>query len=62
MTLRDRRVALDLSQAELAAELGVTRLTIVRLEKKPELPRLYDLALSALETSRGRNPRDSQRP
>lgn len=60
--MRDRRHALGLTQPQLAAELGVTPLTIKRLEKRPALPRLYDLALEALEARRGRNPRDTQEP
>lgn len=53
MTFRERREALGLSQQQLADELGVQRLTIIRQEKAPAIARLYDLALEALETRRG---------
>lgn len=52
VTMRDRREALGLSQDQLAAELGVTRLTIIRQEKRTACARVYDLALEALETRR----------
>jgi DNA-binding XRE family transcriptional regulator len=49
MTLRERRLRLGLTQADLAARLGVRRITIVRLEDRGELPLLYDLAMATLE-------------
>lgn len=60
MSFRDRRLALGLTQAQLAVELDVSVLTIKRLDKAPAIARLYDLAMEALEIRRGRNPRDTQ--
>jgi DNA-binding XRE family transcriptional regulator len=60
MTMRERREALELTQDQLAAELGVTRLTVIRQERRPAIAKLYELALEALETRRGKNPRVSQ--
>lgn len=54
-TLRERRQALGLSQEQLAAALGVRRLTIIRLERAAELPRVYDLAMEALEKRHARS-------
>lgn len=55
-TLRKRREALGLTQAQLAQELGIDRKTLNRQEQRPEIARLYDLALEALEIRRGRRP------
>lgn len=52
LTLRARRMALGLTQADLADRLGVTTRTLIRLEQTGELPRLYDLAVRALELER----------
>ena len=49
LSFQARRLALGLTQTELAARLGVARQTIVRLERQAETPRLYDLAMRGLE-------------
>lgn len=51
VNITDRRLRLGLTQADLAAALGVTPRTVARLEAMARLPRLYDLALTALESS-----------
>ncbi len=53
--IKQRRFALDLTQAELAEFLGINRVTVVRWETgeiTPESPKMLDLAFEALEMRR----------
>lgn len=49
--LKAWRLKARISQAELAAELAVSAPTIIRLEAKPIVPRLYHLALVVVAQS-----------
>ena len=51
---RWRRVRLGLRQQDLAEHLQCTRQWIGTLEKRPDVPSIYALALMQLETQRGR--------
>lgn len=69
MALRfhQRRLAAGLNQSELAYCLGVTRQTIVRLERAERdgepIPKLYDLAMDGLELLlKSRRRRPARRP
>lgn len=51
-TLKERRKALNLSQEELAAELGVSQAAVSRCENANSSDKRYALALEALELRR----------
>jgi DNA-binding transcriptional regulator YiaG len=48
------RTAKRWTQGEMAAELGVGRATLQRLEAKPTLPKKYQLAFERIQAKHGK--------